>query len=383
MSDNRREFLKKGATLAAISVAGVGTATADGRHESEVRAAAAMAAAMPNKSKFKIAVQSPPEPTEDNLAFYKQMGIDQTVLWTSGKNANAEYYSSRKKLFGDNGINVYGFGNRDVHNQDKIVLNLPGREEKIEEYKTHLRNLGKAGITYTTYAHMGNGIWSSEERGQARGGASARDFNINAPNYGRWNEQKYYAPLSHGRVYTRDEVWANYKYFIQAVVATAEENNVRIGMHPDDPPIPELAGVPRLLSSFEGYKHALDLANNSPSVGLCLCVGSWMEGGDKLGKDSVGMIDYFGSRNRIYKIHFRNVYAPLPHFIESFVDDGYTDMYTIMAALKRNNFDGVIIPDHIPIMSGGPNTGTAYTIGYMKGLQNRVDNDPAANPLAK
>jgi mannonate dehydratase len=101
-----------------------------------------------------------------------------------------------------------------------------------------------------------------------------------------------------------------------------------------------------------------------------------MEGGDKLGKDSVGMIDYFGKKKRIYKIHFRNIYSPLPHFVESFVDDGYTDMYTIMAALKRVEFDGVIIPDHIPNMAGGPNTGTGYSIGYMKGLQNRVDNDP-------
>jgi mannonate dehydratase len=380
MSDNRRGFLKKGATLAAMSVAGVGTVMADGRHESEVRAAAAMAAAMPSKSKFKIAVQANPEPTAESLAFYQQMGIDQAVLWTDNRKASAEYYTSRKKLFADNNINVYGFGNGDVHNQDKLVLNLPGRDEKIEEYKTHLRNLGKAGITYTTYAHMGNGIWDSDTRGVARGGASARDFNVNAPNHGRWNEHKYYAPLSHGRKYTREEIWANFKYFIQAVVATAEENNVRIGIHPDDPPIPELAGVPRLFTSFEGYKHALELAHNSPSVGLCLCVGSWMEGGDKLGKDSVGMIDYFGSRDRIYKIHFRNIYSPLPHFIESFVDDGYTDMYTIMAALKRNNFKGVIIPDHIPNMAGGPNTGTAYSIGYMKGLQNRADNDPAANP---
>ncbi|MDB5116707.1 MAG: D-mannonate dehydratase [Mucilaginibacter sp.] len=370
MSDNRRDFIKKSAALAAaLSVTGGGIAAAAPLIAEETER-------LENAgkiSKIKIAGQITPEPTAETFSFYNQMGIDQAVLWTDNKKASADYFTTRKKLFADNGLNVYGFGNEDVHNQDKLVLNLPGRDEKIEEYKTHLRNLGKAGIGYTTYAHMGNGIWDSDTRGHARGGADARDFNVDAPHHGRWQKNIYHEPLSHGRQYTRDEIWANFKYFIQAVVRTAEENNVHIGIHPDDPPIPELAGVPRLFTSFDGYKHALDLANNSPSVGLCLCVGSWMEGGDKLGKDSVGMIDYFGKKKRIYKIHFRNIYSPLPHFVESFVDDGYTNMYTIMQALKRVEFDGVIIPDHIPKMAGGPTVGTAYTIGYMKALLNRVN----------
>jgi mannonate dehydratase len=371
MKDNRRDFIRKSAALAAaLSVGGGGIAEASSLIAEDTERLGNVTGKM---SQIKIAGQIAPEPTPETFAFYNQMGINQAVLWTNASKSSGEYYSSRKKLFADNGINVYGFGNNDVHNQDKLVLNLPGRDEKIEEYKAHLRSLGKAGIGYTTYAHMGNGIWDSDVRGKARGGADARDFNVDAPNHGRWNGKIYHGPLSHGRQYTRDEVWANFKYFIQAVVRTAEENNVHIGIHPDDPPIPELAGVPRLFTSFEGYKRALDLANNSPAVGLCLCVGSWMEGGDKLGKDAVGMIDYFGSRERIYKIHFRNIYSPLPHFIESFVDDGYTDMYTIMQALKRNNFKGVIIPDHIPKMDGGPNVGTAFSIGYMKALLNRVN----------
>ena len=75
-----------------------------------------------------------------------------------------------------------------------------------------------------------------------------------------------------------------------------------------------------------------------------------MEGGNKLGKDSLGMIDYFGKQKKLFKIHFRNVDKPLPHFVETFVDDGYTDMYKIMKALKKVNFDGVLIADHIPRM---------------------------------
>jgi mannonate dehydratase len=371
MNSNRRDFIRKNVSLAALSLAGINAAAKSYPGNEANTSETLPGAGAPKKSRIKIAIQASPEPTDDNLAFYRQMGLSHAVLWTNESKASAEYYSSRKKLFADHGIEVYGFGNTSVHNEEKIVLNLPGRDEKIEQYKKHLRDLGKAGITYTTYAHMGNGIWDSPKE-TTRGGAPARAFNLNGENSGRWDQKKYYGPLSHGRKYTLDEMWANFEYFIKAVVATAEENNVRIGIHPDDPPVPELAGVPRIFSHFNGYKRAIEFAN-SPNVGLCLCVGSWMEGGDKLGKNSVEMIEYFGRQKKIFKIHFRNIDKPLPHFVETFVDDGYTDMYKVMQALKKVDFDGVLIADHIPGMAGGPNTGTAFSIGYIKALRDRVD----------
>ena len=92
------------------------------------------------------------------MRWVKQMGVEHAVLWTDSSKAGYDYYSSRRKLFEQAGIRVYGFGNRDVHNQEAIVLNLENREVKIEEYKAHLRNLGRAGIPYTTYAHMAKAI---------------------------------------------------------------------------------------------------------------------------------------------------------------------------------------------------------------------------------
>ncbi|HEX6970640.1 MAG TPA: mannonate dehydratase, partial [Limnochordia bacterium] len=94
---------------------------------------------------LKIAAQASPEPDPTELDFLRQMGIEYVVLWTNGKKASYEYYASRRELFESYGIKVYGFGNVDVHNQDRIVLNLPGRDEKVEEYKQHLRALGRAG----------------------------------------------------------------------------------------------------------------------------------------------------------------------------------------------------------------------------------------------
>ncbi|NLE45050.1 MAG: TIM barrel protein [Chloroflexi bacterium] len=321
---------------------------------------------------LKIAAQVTSEPSADDLAFIRRMGVDYVVLWTDGEKASHEYYASRRRLFEEAGLTVYGFGNSDVHNQDAIVLNLPNRDEKIEEYKRHVRNLGRAGIRYTTYAHMANGIWSTASE-PTRGGAQARAFDLDKAEYGDWGAVKYYAPLSHGRAYSEEEIWDNFEYFIRHVVPVAEEAGVRIGIHPDDPPVPELGGVPRcIFSSFEGYRRAMEMADSS-NVGLCLCVGCWLEGGELMGKDVLETIRYFGERGKLFKVHFRNVNHPLPHFVETFLDDGYMDMYQVMRALRAVDFDGVIIADHIPLMTEDHRVGTAYSIGYIKALMERAD----------
>jgi len=323
---------------------------------------------------IKIAAQMSPEPSQKDIDFVLQMGIEYVVLWTDGRKAGYDYYSSRKKLFEEAGLKVYGFGNSDVHNQDAIVLNLPNRDAKIEEYKQHLRALGKAGIPYTTYAHMGNGIWSTEAE-KTRGGARARGFDLSKAQAGHWAGKSYQMPLTHGRKYTEEEIWDNYVYFIKQVAPVAEESGVIIGIHPDDPPVPELGGIPRpIFSSFDGYKRALEIAN-SPNVGMCLCVGCWLEGGQMMGKDVLETIKYFGERNKLFKVHFRNVEAPLPHFVETFLDSGYMDMYKVMKALRDVEFRGVAIADHIPGMSDDHRLGTAFTIGYMKALLERANQE--------
>jgi mannonate dehydratase len=373
MKNNRREFIKKGSAMAALSLVGIGSGEAGmlGATGIDESISESPAKDVQGKSVMKIAYQASPEPTENDIRYIQQMGVDNVVLWTDSKKSGYEYYNSRRQLFEAAGIRVYGFGNSDVHNQDALVLNLPGRDAKVEEYKNHLRNLGKAGIPYTTYAHMGNGIWSTA-RETTRGNASARGFDLDKAVAGDWNGRKFEGPLTHGRKYTSDEIWANYEYFIKAVAPVAETENVRIGIHPDDPPVPELGGIPRcIFSSFDGYRRALEIAN-SPNVGICLCVGCWLEGGSLMGKDVIETINYFGKKKKLFKVHFRNVNQPLPHFTETFLDDGYADMYKILKALKNVNFDGVFIADHIPAMVGGSQTGTAFSIGYMKGLLERV-----------
>ncbi len=366
LSPDRREFFRLaiGSTLgvAAASLASAGTAAAS---------------VHPNGPGIKLCAQTSDQATDKELLFLRQMGAEYVSVASSPGNRTAEAFIRTKKRFADAGITVWNIGNSSVHNMSEVTLNLPGRDQKIEEYKQYLRNLGQAQIYYTTYAHMGNGIWSSG-RAEIRG-ASAREFDMASPNkVGVWDGKKFYEPLSHGRVFSQDEIWENYTYFIRQVAPVAEENSVRIGIHPDDPPEPILAGVPRcIFASFEGYKRAMEIAN-SPNVGICLCCGCWNEGGPKLmHKDPAEMIRYFGPE-KIWKIHFRNVSAPLPHFVETFMDNGYYDMYQIMKALREVNYDGIVILDHTPDVVGDHYAEQAYGFAYMKALKNRANAEAKA-----
>ncbi len=321
---------------------------------------------------IKLTGQASAKPTPEELKFWQQVGCGYVSVASTPDLRTAEGFAQIKKTYADAGITVWNIGNTDVHNMPEVTLNLPGRDKKIEEYKQYLRNLGKAGIYYTTYAHMGNGIWNSG-RAEIRG-SSARVFDMNSPNkVGVWAGKEFHEPLSHGRVFSQEEIWDNYTYFIRQVAPVAEENGVRIGIHPDDPPVPVLAGVPRcIFGNFDGYRRAMEIAN-SPNVGICLCCGTWLEGGKQLtGKDPEEMIRYFGA-NKIWKIHFRNVSAPLPRFVETFMDNGYYDMYKIAKALRDVNFDGIVILDHTPSLTGGHYAEQAYGFAYMKALFNRAN----------
>ena len=382
INTGRREFGK--AVLGAAALLSTSARTAASVH--------------PNPPGIKIATNYPPcDPTDEELLFLNQIGVEYVSLHATPETANVESFIRMRERYESASIKVYSLGRAVgpsgiLHNMPEVTLNLPGRDRKIEEYKNYLRYLGKAGIYYTTYAHMGNGIWSSG-RAKTRG-CDTREFDLNSPNRrGVWDGNTWAEPLSHGRVFSKEEIWENYTYFIRQVVPVAEEAGVRIGIHPDDPPVPVLAGVPRcIFGNFEGYKRAMVIAN-SPNVGLCFCCGTWLEGGKMLtGKDPEEMIRYFGPQKKLFKIHFRNVSAPLPHFIETFMDNGYYDMYKIMKALRDVDYDGIVIPDHFPRM-GPPVTpgasaraaddtyqraSVAYNVAYMRALRDRANREARA-----
>lgn len=287
-----------------------------------------------------------------------------------------------KKRYGDAGLEVHNIRNLPVtNNQVDIVLNRPGRDRKIELYKAWLRTLGTAGFHYTiSNFNVAQIVTSSfvETRG-----SRTRDFDLASPSMGipadvpgGLTVMGSAKSLYFGREYTADEIWNNYTHFVRQVTPIAEEAGVVFGFHPDDPPVASLFGVPRILANFSDCRKALKIAN-SPNVGMCLCCGTWAEGGAAMGIDPAGAIQYFGRMRQIYEIHFRNVSSSLPHFQETYVDNGYYDMYKAMKALVAVNYNGIVHLDHAVPMVGGSRTYEAFAVGYMRAMRQRAVADAA------
>ena len=314
---------------------------------------------------------------EKGIDFLKQLGVEWVML-AHGQvpEHTAECYQELSYELNKRGLKIYRLENYNLHNMSSVTLGLPDRDEYIARYLQYIRDLGSAGIHYSTYAHMGNGIWRGDIRRPVRGGATAGGLDLKAPNRSRvFGDFDW--PLSHGREYSEEEIWENYEYFIRQVVPVAEASGVYIGIHPDDPPVYTMAGVPRcVFGNFEGYKRALTLAN-SPNIGCCLCVGCWLEGGTKMGATVEEFIRWLAERNKLFKLHVRNVTAPLDAeggFNETFPDAGYYNLINVLKTLDEVGFDGCIMNDHLIDMVGGHYTCEAYFTAYLKGAVDAVQN---------
>ena len=315
---------------------------------------------------------------EDGIRFLRQMGIE----WVMVNHEQVPEHSARgyKRMveeLGERGLKIYRLANNDCHNMPAVTLGLPDRQEKTDRYLRYIRDLGEAGIRYATYAHMGNGIWRSDFRRPVRGGATAGGLDLQDKNHGFWGGELYYGPVSSGRVYSEEELWENYETFIRQVVPVAESAGVYIGVHPDDPPVYPVGGVPRcVFGTFEGYKKAIDIAD-SPNIGTCLCVGCWLEGGTAVGSTPEEFIRYFAQRKKLFKLHLRNVTAPLDApggFNETYPDAGYYNLINVLEALRDVDFDGCIINDHLIDMVGGHKVCESYFTSYLKGAVDAVMN---------
>ena len=323
--------------------------------------------AMP--SGIKLGTFFPDNPTENDIAMLRHAGVETVSIWTSIANNNAEWMLKMRSKMEANGIWIYNIGILDLHCDPTLVLGTGGVAEKIEQYKAYLNNLGRAGIPYTTYAHMANikdqptpGFYQTS-KATTRGDAPTREFDVNVAKG---------LPCSFGATYDEEHVWKTFTQFIRAVMPVAEKNGVRIGLHPDDPPVTSLGCVARAFHSYDAYQRAFKIAD-SPNFGVCLCIGTWAEGGKQVfGKEPVEALRLFAEQKRLFKVHFRNVSSAMPVFRETFVDNGYVDMLQVMKALREVDFDGIVIPDHVP-GGGYPGVNNAYTLGYMKALRDQVN----------
>jgi mannonate dehydratase len=185
------------------------------------------------------------------------------------------------------------------------------------------------------------------------------------------------APITEYGIVTEDQLWEHLKYFLDRVVPVAEEANVKLAMHPDDPPLSPIRGLGRIMRNVENYQRLIDLVP-SPVNGITLCQGNFTMMTD----DLPSVIRHFGAQEKIFFVHMRDVRGTPESFAETFHDDGQTDMLACMRAYRDIGFEGVCRPDHVPTMEGDNNDragyssiGRLFAIGYLKGLREAVYDD--------
>jgi len=306
--------------------------------------------------------------TDDDLLFLQQIGLRWARLEFGNDTVTLDSLREIQKRYAQFGMRIFS-GVQSAYRSLKVQLGQPGRDEDIEIYRNFIRNLGKLEIPVASYDfHPANTYTTNTVQNR---GYMAREFSTDDFR-NKVEKQKF------DRIYPVEEIWENYTYFMKAVLPVAEEAGVKLALHPDDPPLAMMNGVGKMFVHYDGYHRAEQISGGSKAWGLTFCVGTWSEGGKNMGKDVFEMIKDFGGRGKIFEVHFRNVTSPLPHFVETFPDDGYMDMYQVMKALRQVRFSGGIEPDHVPKLigdSGMPRAGTAYCIAYMRALLRRANEE--------
>jgi mannonate dehydratase len=322
---------------------------------------------------------SNPRHNQPTGAKYETWGVagDPEKLWTV-----TELKQLRKEIE-DADLTLGAIENIDPAHWHDILLDGPQRQQQIEKVKTIIRRIGEAGIPVLGYNFSLAGVCGRITAPSGRGGALTLGMDGPAddepiPNGVVWNmvyDQSalpgILPPVPH------DKLWDRLQRFLENVIPVAEESGVRLAAHPDDPPMPTMRGQSRLVFQPRMYQRLLD-AVPSRSNALELCVGTIAEMTEG---DVYQAVDSYSQQGKIAYLHLRNVIGKVPHYRETFIDEGDVDMIRILSILKRNQFDGVIIPDHTPQMScSAPwHAGMAHTLGYILAVKATLDSSSSTD----
>lgn len=259
---------------------------------------------------------------------------------------------------------------RPIERQDSpdILTKGPNRDRQIDSICKLIENLAEAGIPAAKYNLNIIGIPRSEKE-LGRGGSRNSTF--------RWAKMDQNAPPGLAGVLSEDENWERIDYFLERVVPVAESNRIRLACHPHDPYTPPgYRGVTRVLGTVEGLKKFVQM-RESPYHGLNFCQGSIGEMMDDPRTEIDDVIRWFGTRGKIFNVHFRNIKGRKLDFMEVFPDEGDMDMFNSLKVYAEVGYKYMLMPDHVPNLSGTEerefwNTGDAqafaYCFGYIRAL---------------
>ncbi|MFA6563438.1 MAG: mannonate dehydratase [Verrucomicrobiia bacterium] len=288
---------------------------------------------------------------------------DPDKLWTF------EELAALKKEINAAGLELEAIENFDPAHWHDVLLDGPKKSQQLENLKTIIRNVGRAGIPVFGYNFSIAGVAGRVKGNFARGNTEAvgmdGPLDKPMPNGMVWN-MIYDKDAPSGTVpsATHEQLWQRLKDFLDALLPVAEEAGVTLAAHPDDPPLPTLRGQPRLVYQPRFYQKLLDL-RPSPRNALEFCLGSLAEMTEG---DIYDVVNTYSRQGKLAYVHFRNVRGKAPHYKETFIDEGDMDMLRVLSILKRNGYNGVLVPDHAPQMAcAAPwHAGMAFALGYMK-----------------
>lgn len=249
-----------------------------------------------------------------------------------------------------------------AENPNILLGRSPERDREIETICGDIRAAGKAGIPALKYNLTLLGVVRTG-RIAGRGDALYSSFDYE-------KTAKLDEPLTEAGRVGADEMWERIAYFLDRVVPVAEEAKVRIACHPNDPRVPDgFRGVSCVLGTVEGLKKFVEI-RSSPYHGLNFCQGTVSESLKEPGKEIFDVIRWFGSRKKIFNVHFRNIRGGHLKFQETHPDEGDVDMLAALRVYREIGYDGMLMPDHVPHVAGdeGGKQAFAFAYGYIRAL---------------
>jgi mannonate dehydratase len=248
-----------------------------------------------------------------------------------------------------------------------MLAQEPERGREIEAFQNHIRTCAKTGIRTLKYNMSILGVVRSGE-------VPGRGDTV----YNKWNYKEAVAknpPLTKAGVVNEDAFWERIHYFLDHVVPVANENKVRIACHPNDPGMPPegYRGIHTVLGTIDGLKKFVSY-KESPYHGLNFCQGTVSEDLENPNEQIGDVIRWFGSRKKIFNVHFRNIRGHRSDFVaEMFPDEGDVDFVKALKVYREVGYEDLLMPDHAPKVVGvdaewGPNENFAFEFGYIRGL---------------